>query len=130
MQPALRPGEYVLARRLRDTQPLMRGEIVVTDADKQPHIKRVIGLPGERIAFNEGSLYIDGETLEETYLHGLPPYLGLGDSEFELGSDHYFLMGDNRSRSTDSRHYGPVHRARIEGRVVCHVWPPRRWGRL
>ena len=130
MQPLLHPGDLVLVRRRRPSHPFVRGEIVVITVRGETQVKRVIGLPGERITFAEGRLFIDGENQRETYLRGLPPYLGLEESEYDLGRDQYFLMGDNRTRSTDSRHYGPVHRTSIEGRAVCRVWPPSRWGRL
>ena len=66
---------------------------------------------------------IDGARLMEPYLRGLPPYLGLEDAEFSLAKDEYFVMGDNRPHSTDSRHCGPVTRSSIEGRTVWRVWP-------
>ena len=111
-------------------QMLSRGSIVVTTHAERVDSKRVIGLPNERVTFVEGTLLIDGKKLFEPYLHGLPPIIGLESAEYELGRDEYFLMGDNRAHSTDSRHYGPVLRERIEGRVICRVWPPRRWGRF
>lgn len=92
------------------------------------HLKRVIALPGEHVVFSEGALLIDGERLVESYLHGLPPYLGLQDCEYSLAADRYFVMGDNRTHSTDSRHGGPVVRSDIEGRTICRVWPPLHWG--
>ena len=93
-------------------------------------LKRVVGLPGERVAFADGTLYIDGEAHAEPYLGGLPPHLGLDAMDFALGTDEYFVMGDSRTRSTDSRHYGPIKRQQIEGRVVCRIWSPLRWGKL
>lgn len=131
MLPSLRPDDYLLARRLRSKryQPT-RGDIVVLSVSEQSQLKRIVALPGERIAFTDGLLLIDGDRLIEPYLRGLPAYLGLGDCEFELGNDEYFVMGDNRAHSTDSRQYGPVRRAQLEARAVCRVWHPRRWARL
>ena len=130
MTPALVHGDYVLVRGSGTSagQPL-RGQIVVVALAEASHLKRIVGLPGERLTFAEGTLLIDRVRLPEPYLQGLPPYLGLENSEYSLGVDAYFVMGDNRGRSTDSRHFGPVTRSNIEGTVVCRVWPPLRWGR-
>ena len=126
MAPTLRQGDYVLIRAGEEREP-RRGDIVVVAATEGRHVKRVVGLPGERVVFTAGMLLIDGDRLVEPYLRGLPPYLGLEDSEFSLAMDAYFVMGDNRSHSTDSRHGGPVMRSSIEGRTICRVWPPLRW---
>lgn len=129
MAPTLRQGDYVLARACqRLARAPQRGDIVVVALAEGRHVKRVVGLPGERVVFTEGILLIDGDRLVEPYLHGLPPYPGLEDAEFSLARDEYFVMGDNRSHSTDSRHCGPVTRSSIEGRTVWRVWPPLRWG--
>ena len=133
MLPSFFEGDYLLAHcdsALK--RPPVRGDVVVALLENcgRSILKRVVGLPGEQIAFSEGMLLINGQKLEEPYLRGLPPYLGLGNSCFTAGSDEYFVLGDNRARSTDSRHYGPVRPAQIEGKVVCRVWPPLRWGIL
>ena len=82
------------------------------------------------MAFSDGTLYIDGEAHAEPYLGGLSPHLGLDALEFALGTDEYFVLGDSRAHSTDSRHYGPIKCQQIEGRAVCRIWPPLRWGKL
>lgn len=128
MAPTLRQGDYVLVRacEARGREP-RRGDIVVVALAEGRHMKRIVGLPGERVVFTEGMLLIDGDRLTEPYLRGLPPYLGLADAEFCLAEDAYFVMGDNRAHSTDSRQCGPVMRSSIEGRTICRVWPPLRW---
>lgn len=133
MTPTLEHGDYLLARRiLADTESPQRGDIVVlsTNTPERSQVKRVIGLPREHIALTDGMLFINGMRLAEPYLHGLPPYLGLDESSWRLGAEEYFVMGDNRIHSSDSRAYGPVHTAQIEARAVCRVFPPSRWGRL
>ena len=124
MAPTLREGDYVLVRA-RETfgRAPQRGDVVVVAVAEGRHVKRIVGLPGERVAFTEGMLLIDGARLMEPYLRGLPPYLGLEDAEFSLARDEYFVMGDNRPHSTDSRHCGPVTRSSIEGRTVWRLWP-------
>ena len=131
--PALCAGDYLLVRhRAAIDRPLARSAIVVVALEGQERgmLKRVVGLPGEQVTFGEGMLLINGKMLVEPYLRGLPPYLGLGDSEFSLDSDQYFVMGDNRTHSTDSRHFGPVRFSQVEGNAALRVWPLLRFGRL
>ena len=134
MTPALRPGDYLLVRTAATaTHPPARSDVVVVAAPAQSEgerLKRIVGMPGERIAFAHGILFVDGSRVVERYLGGLPSHVGLDELEFILGEDEYFVMGDNRAHSTDSRHYGPVHRSQIQGRAVCRIWPPYRWGML
>ena len=131
MTPSLRDGDYLLARRFHQLKRKpARGDIVVVAVSGKSRLKRVVGLPGERVTFTDGMLLVNGDKLAEPYLRGLPPYLGLERSEFVLGGEEYFVMGDNRAHSTDSRDYGPVRRAQIEGRAVCRIWPPIRRGIL
>lgn len=131
MAPTLFHGDYVLTRASRiPKRGPRRGDIVVVAVAEGTHLKRIVGLPGERLVFAEGVLRVDGDRLPEPYLRGLPSYLGLKASEFCLGADAYFVMGDNRAHSTDSRHVGPVAGPSIHATVVCRVWPPfRRGGR-
>jgi len=124
MAPTLCQGDYVLVRaREAFGRAPRRGDVVVVAMAEGSHVKRIVGLPGERVVFTEGMLLIDGVRLREPYLRGLPPYLGLEDAEFSLAKDEYFVMGDNRPHSTDSRHCGPVAGSSIEGRTVWRVWP-------
>ena len=131
MSPSLRPGDYLLVRTAAtSTRTPARRDIVVVNAragEEGELLKRIVGLPGDHIAFTEGTLLINGERLTERYLRGLPPYSGLDRSDFTMGDDEYFVMGDNRAHSTDSRHYGPVQRSHIEGRAICRMWPLHRW---
>jgi signal peptidase I len=89
-------------------------------------LKRVIGLPGEQVSERNGFFYVDGKKLNE-------PYLTLYDRDSvtekwkRLGSDQYFMMGDNRLASCDSRTWGPVARNAFIGPVVATYWPPNRW---
>lgn len=131
MLPTLHNGDYLLAQAsAAGSLSLSRGSIVAVSTEERLQIKRVIGLPGERIKFAEGTLSIGGKRLAEPYLRGLPPYLGLDSKQYELECDEYFIMGDNRAHSTDSRHFGPVRGSQIEGTAIFRVWPPIRFGKL
>ncbi len=92
----------------------------------QAFVKRVVGLPGETLEVIEGVLHVDGQPLTE-------PFLDPGHTRFfrnrppvTLGPDEYYVLGDNRDASNDSRRVGPLRRRAILGRVTCALWPPRR----
>jgi signal peptidase I len=127
MLPNLHEGEYVIVDKVSYLlHPPERGDIVVFDRDGEPEdlIKRVIGLPGETIEMNTGVVYIDGLPLEEPYINPSP---GSSYAARKLGVDEYFVMGDNRGNSRDSRMFGPIQRASIVGRAWIIYWPPSDW---
>ena len=130
MSPALRHGDCALARRIDGLERApKRGTLAVIatpGVGEGRQIKRIVGLPGERIRFEDGMLFIDGARLVEGYLHGRPSNPGLGAAAWTLADDECFALGDNRAHSTDSRHYGPVPLRQIEGRALWRVWPPFR----
>ena len=88
-------------------------------------IKRIIGLPGETVQIKEGKIYINDELLQESYGLEVIQSGGLADNPITLGADEYFVMGDNRNDSTDSRfaEVGNVKRADIMGRAWLQIWP-------
>lgn len=93
-------------------------------------IKRVIGLPGETIQIIDEKIYINGEILEENY--GREPILdgGIANEPLTLGEDEYFVMGDNRNESTDSRDesIGAIKRELIKGKAILRIWPLNKIG--
>jgi signal peptidase I len=118
--------------RFRDPS---RGDIVVFRTPEQAvercgaggtFVKRLVGLPGDRIALQRGVLRINGEPVDEPYVNGGPP--GPDFAERTLGADEYFMMGDNRAQSCDSREWGPVTRADLIGPVFAVYWPLTRLG--
>ena len=129
MSPALRDGDLVLVTR-GFSEP-RRGSVVLLnmrqEAGPRFQVKRLAGLPGERIVFEDGLLYIDGVHHPEPYLGGMPATVGLGRLTSEVGEDEYYVLGDNRAHSTDSRLYGQVLRSDIVGVVRARLWPLVRW---
>jgi signal peptidase I len=112
-----------------------RGEIAVFHAppaakrrcsEGGTFLKRVIGLPGEVVSEKDGFFYVDGRKLVEPYVPF--DYRDSVTSRWgRLGPKHYFVMGDNRIGSCDSRTWGPVERSAFIGPVVATYWPPNRW---
>ncbi len=86
-------------------------------------IKRVVGLPGETVALRDQQIYIDGEPLSETYIKEACGIMRCSDQTWTLGEDEYFMMGDNRNNSRDSRRFGAVPLSKIVGQVVFRYWP-------
>ncbi|MDE7351640.1 MAG: signal peptidase I [Acetatifactor sp.] len=99
------------------------------------YIKRIIGLPGETVQIDEnGNIYIDGELLQESFGREVirPETVGIASEPVVLGDDEYFVMGDNRNNSTDSRTeiVGNIHRSEIIGRAWVRIWPLSKMGFL
>ncbi|MFH1188944.1 MAG: signal peptidase I [bacterium] len=90
------------------------------------YIKRVIGLPGEHIIIDNGTVFVDGERITEDYL-SVENRVIPGSFDFQLASDEYFVMGDNRLASSDSRIWGPLKTNEIIGVVRFRFWPFSRF---
>jgi len=108
-----------------------RGDIVVLHPpvdNGKPYIKRVIGLPGERLSIHDGAVYINGSRLEEDYLNGVATTWSgsIGQEEITIPDDQVFVMGDNRNNSTDSRIFGPIEIEEIIGKAWISYWPTER----
>lgn len=93
------------------------------------YIKRVIGLPGEEVQITDGTIYIDGKALAEGYGNGKIEDSGIAGSLIKLGSGEYFVLGDNRNNSKDSRfsEVGKVEEKTITGRAWVRFWPLNRF---
>ena len=95
-----------------------RDSVVVLKESGKRMVKRIIGIPGDTLVFKGDTLYRNGEVLEEPYVTDSGYDKGLLKSEITLGTDEYFVMGDNRDVSNDSRYFGIIPRDELQGRVV------------
>lgn len=124
MEPALYNGQEVLINRFvyRVSSP-QRGDIIafLPNGNENVHyyLKRVVGLPGETVQIREGYVYIDGILLEEDENYDKMADAGIAEAEIKLGNDEYFVLGDSRNNSEDSRsgNIGPVKKDTIAGKV-------------
>ncbi|HYW26014.1 MAG TPA: signal peptidase I [Terriglobales bacterium] len=130
MEPAVRNGDYLVADKLAYRRhPPARGDIVILRDPFDPGkdlIKRVVGLPGERVLVAACAVSVDGRRLPEPYVRAWsvcdPPWPADGQPA-TLALDEFFLMGDNRDRSMDSRQIGPIRRSQIESRAWFRALP-------
>jgi signal peptidase I len=131
MQPTLFAGNFVVVNKLsyRFGVP-NRGDIIVfrfpPDPDIDPYIKRVIGLPGERVLVEDGKVIINGVRISEPYLETRTQQGG----EWTVPQDALFVMGDNRNNSSDSRAWGVVPIENVIGKAFIVYWPPEKWDLL
>ena len=134
MQATLQDGDNLIvdkiSYRFRDPK---RFEIIVFPyryAEDTYYIKRIIGLPGETVQIIDGYVYINGELLEENYGLEVMNNAGNAANPIELGEDEYFVLGDNRNRSADSREssVGVLHRDELIGRAWVRIWPLKSIG--
>ena len=114
-----------ISYRFRDPE---RFEIIVfpyRHEENTYYIKRIIGLPGETIQIKDGFVYINGELLEEHYGREIMLKAGIAEDPIQLGEDEYFVLGDNRNESSDSREprVGVLHRDELVGRAWVRIWP-------
>ena len=145
MEDTLQPGQYVLVDKLTPRwAPYSRGDIVVFDppasfaADTAgvPLIKRVIGLPGDRVDLRDGKVYVNGVELKEPYIyrdHGIAQTTDPGNdgqTEWLVPVGSLLVMGDHRQDSTDSRAFGPIEMGHVIGRAWLRYWPIDSFGLL
>lgn len=138
MEPNFYDHEYLIIDEIsyRFNEP-RRGDIIVFRYPRNPQeyfIKRIVGLPGEKVQIKDDKVYIynddkpNGIILEEPYLaEGVKTY-SLTDSIVVLSDKEYYVLGDNRNSSKDSRSFGPVNQSFITGRVLLRGWPISRVG--
>jgi signal peptidase I len=136
MLPTLHPGDRIVVDKLSyHLHPIERGDIIVFQRPADEHcggppvpdlVKRVIGLPGERISSRGNTVLINGKPIAQPWLPK-DTQLGPPIPPTVVPSNSYYVLGDNRSDSCDSRYWGPVPRSLIVGKVVAIVWPLSRF---
>lgn len=129
MQPGLHNNEYVLVNKLAFLfHPPERGEVIVfhypLDTTKD-FIKRVIGLPGDTIRYDSTSVWVNGILLQEPYISA--PINFSANASLTVPPNDYFVMGDNRPQSDDSRDWGFVPKTDLVGQAVIVYWPLSNW---
>lgn len=131
MVPTLHSGDYLITEKLsyRFRNPEV-GEIIVLKNprdESQDFIKRIIAVPGDSLQISDNIVYRNSEALKESYLPpGTPTHAGAFLTEktaVKAGSNQYFVLGDNRDHSSDSRDWGPVTKEEIVGRALFRYWP-------
>ena len=134
MYPNLHDNDYLLTDKITyQLREPKRGEVVIFRAPKNEeydYIKRVVGLPGDTVRVSDGQIFVNGQLMVEDYLpidtttYG-GQFWGEGQS-IPVPEGQYFVVGDNRSHSSDSREWGPVPKGNIIGKAWLRYWPPEQ----
>ena len=136
MEPNLHTSDYILVEKFSYYFRAPRsGDVIVFRAPERPdynYVKRVIAGPGDRVEIKNGNVYVNGSRLKESYIPtGEPTFVsGTLDINYHktMSTDQYFVLGDNRNSSSDSRDWGPVPKVNIVGRAWVTVYPLRDFG--
>lgn len=138
MYPTMHDGDFLVTEKVsyRFGNP-KRGQIVVLKNPRdnsQDFIKRIIAVPGDTLRVENDAVFVNGQKLNETYLPpNTPTHSGafvLESSDIKAGENQYFVFGDNRNHSSDSREWGPVTKEELVGRAFFRYWPPKSIGSL
>jgi signal peptidase I len=137
MDPTFHNSEYILTNKIeyRLSDP-KRGDIVIFKSPMNKeidYIKRIIALPGETIRISNNTIFIDGKTFGESSFLGSDVFTFGGsflpeNQEYTVPEGKYFVMGDNRQHSSDSREFGPIAKEDFIGKAIFRYWPPSRTG--
>jgi signal peptidase I len=131
MQPTLYAGDFVIVNKIAYTfgSP-QRGDVVIfrypPDPEREPYIKRIIGLPGDTIHVSGGKVMVNEHALIEPYLSAPPVYEGT----WSVPEGSLFVLGDNRNSSSDSHQWGMVPTENVIGKAELVYWPPKEWKML
>ena len=134
MSPAFETGQYLIVSRVHYliAKP-QRGDVLVFHLPLDPErdfIKRIIALPGDTVEFRDTEVYINGIILDEPYIKEACDASACGDSFWQIGLDEYFVMGDNRNHSDDSRFFGTINIDLIVGKAFLRYYPFSEFGWL
>ena len=130
MLPTLHNGEFVLVNKLayRAGTPT-RGDIIVfrsTATNDLDLIKRIMGIPGDKISIHDGQVVINGRILSEPYINAIPNYSG----DWQVPDGYLFVLGDNRNNSSDSHLWGFLPEKYVIGKALVIYWPPPEWAMI
>jgi signal peptidase I len=128
MQPTLYAGDFVIVNKVAyKIGAPTRGDVIVfhypPDPDREPYIKRVIGLPGDKVSVSDKQVYINDLPLREPYISAPPAYEG----SWTVPEASLFVLGDNRNSSSDSHSWGTVPLGNVIGKAEVVYWPPAEW---
>lgn len=133
MEPTIHQGDYLIIEHINPSYERLDFMVVQPNNHDQFMIKRLIGLPGETIMIHDDRVYVNGEALDESmYILDDQVTRCVGESPctFNVEEGHYFFLGDNRTNSYDSRHFGPLNKDEIFGHVTYRIRPIRSIGRI
>lgn len=129
MEPNFFDGQFLVVDKVTPRiLPIQRGDVVIfhyPGSTERDYIKRVVALPGEQVEVREGRVYINGNLLEEPY-ETYPAGYSWGPGV--VGDGQLFVLGDNRSHSSDSHSWGTLDQRQVVGRAWLTYWPPENWG--
>ncbi len=132
MEPTFHDNQYLIISRVNYLVGApQRGDVIVfhyPNNTAEDYIKRVIGLPGDVVEIREALVYVNDLLVNEPYINEPCTQSRCRDAVIILSDDEYYVMGDNRNRSRDSRDFGPINREHIIGKVLIRYWPPTDWG--
>lgn len=123
MDNTLKNGQIMILNKLSKYK---RGDIVVVDLGNEKIIKRIVALPGESIYCLNGEIYINDEKFKEDYISSET----LDFTKVFIQEDEYFVMGDNRTVSMDSRTFGPINKSQLMGTSEFRIWPLHKFGKV
>ncbi len=124
MYPTLKGKEIMILNKL--DKEYVRFEVVVLKTDHDDIIKRIIGLPGDTVSCEDGIIYINSRKIKDKYGYGITEDF----EKVKLGKNEYFVLGDNRSNSLDSRYYGPFNINSIKGSTKFVLFPFTKMGNI